>query len=1287
MFKKLTLSLSILLIISSCNINTENKKKAGESNINSLEELISLFKDPPNQYRSVPLWVWNDDVTKAQIDEQLNDFKTNDIGGLFIHPRPGLITSYLSEDWFSLSRYAVKKGKELGLDIWLYDENSYPSGFAGGHVPAEMPESYNEGAGLKLEKVNKLPKNVNTFYLVLKQEDSKFIDVTDKLDKEKNREGDYYLYEKKYYEKLGWHGGFSYVDLLHDGVTEKFIELTMTGYEKAFGNEFGKTVPGIFTDEPNVVSPGGLRWTPSLFKEFKKRWGYDLKVNLPSLDYEIGDWKRIRHNYYATLLELFIERWSKPWYNYTEKNNLDWTGHYWEHGWPNPTHGADNMAMYAWHQMPAVDILMNEYSEYVNAQFGNVRSIKELSSVANQMGKTRTLSETYGAAGWDLRFEDMKRIGDWQYVLGVNFLNQHLSFMTIEGARKRDHPQSFSYHEPWWKNYKVQTDYFARLSLALSAGKQINNILVLEPTSTAWMYFSGLTTNNKFSAIGPVFQNFVTNLEQNQIEFDLASENIVKNIGSIKDQNFVVGERSYAMVVIPPTLENLDKSTFELIKAYLKNGGKVISFNEIPRYIDGIENKELKAIVEKYSKQWIKGNVISDLKISKNIQFQQSENIGGKLFHHRRNFKDGQILFIVNTSIDSWSKGAFTIEGKSVKELNLANGDISPYSSNTTGNSLKIDFDLPPSGSLLLLIGDSLSTEKDKYIAPEKPKIMKPTNGLEVEMNDVNVLTLDYCDLNLDGKVEKDIYFFNASNKIFKHYGFDGNPWGESVQYKTSIVDRNNFLDKLGFEVSYPFTVDHNLEVKKLQVVIEHPELWQLLINGKKVSPEPSKFWLDRKFGVYSIGQHVVKGNNQITLVAPVMTVYSEVESIYILGDFSLEPQKKGWKLISPKPLQLGSWKGQGYPFYSDKVTYSKTYTIASKSERNHYVIKLLDWNGSVAEVKVNNKFVGVIFSPPYELDIKDYLKEGNNDISVIVSGTLKNLLGPHHFGSGRGSVRPASFANANSHIPSGKQYDFIDYGLFQDFMLIESVGSSQKVYWKAERVIKPVFITKDSISRGKPISISIATKTMGAEIRYTLDGSEPNRSSLLYSQPILLKKSAIVTVRSFKDRFISSPVSQHKYFVIKKREEDTGNYNYKKGMKYAYYEGVWSKVPDFTFLEIIGKGQIDDFNLDHLERRFANFSINFNGYIKIDEEGIYTFYVNSNDGSNLYINDILIVENDGVHGSTERMGKIKLSQGLHPFQLHYFDGGGSQSLNVQYKGPGVSRQKIPIEQLFYRSK
>ena len=112
-------------------------------------KLKQMFADPPSEYRSAPLWDWNEQISEEGIDFQMKEFKKAGIGGVFVHPRPGLLTEYLSEDWFHLFDYTVQKGKELDMKVWIYDENSYPSGFAGGHVPAEMPDSYKHGTGLK----------------------------------------------------------------------------------------------------------------------------------------------------------------------------------------------------------------------------------------------------------------------------------------------------------------------------------------------------------------------------------------------------------------------------------------------------------------------------------------------------------------------------------------------------------------------------------------------------------------------------------------------------------------------------------------------------------------------------------------------------------------------------------------------------------------------------------------------------------------------------------------------------------------------------------------------------------------------------------------------------------------------------------------------------------------------------------------------------------------------------------------------------------------------------------
>jgi hypothetical protein len=1247
--------------------------------VNSFKSLKSLFNSPPVEYSSAPLWVWNDDISEQLIEEQLQDMKFGGIHGVFIHPRPGLITPYLSDRWFELCRYTVDKAKELDMKVWLYDENSYPSGFAGGHVPAEMPESFNQGQGLVMDQVKHLPdKAGEDYYLILRKDNGIFTDITSRWQNETGKSAEYFLFKKTFEGKSPWFGGYSYVDLLLPGVTEKFIEVTMTGYEKSIGDEFGKALPGIFTDEPNIKAPGGTRWTPTLFTDFSKRWGYDLKTNLPSVFIETGDWQRVRHNYYTLLLELFIERWSKPWFKYCEDHNLAWTGHYWEHGWPDPGHGGDNMAMYAWHQVPAIDILMNQYSESVSAQFGNVRAVKELRSAANQMGRTRTLSETYGAGGWDLRFEDMKRIGDWEYVLGVNFLNQHLSYITLSGARKRDHPQSFSYHDPWWKFYHTQGDYFARLSLAMSAGEQINRILVLEPTTTAWMYFSPQSSNDKFPPLGPSFQKFVFELEKLQVEYDLGSENIIKDNGKIVDDKFVVGYRSYHLVILPPYLENLDQMTVGLLKKYLENGGQVLSFAGIPNFIEGKKSKALVSFVEKYRKQWHqatspKDKIAAPLLVSDRIQFAKPDQIKGNLLHHRREFTDGQLLFLVNTDMDNWSTGTLAIDGKAARELNLVSGKIVTYPWQEKDGRLILSFDLPPAGSLLLFISpESAVGEVAKKAGAIK--VLKPTGEMTIDRLAQNALTLDYVDLRLNGKTQKDLYFFAAADRIFKQHGFEGNPWSRSVQYKSEILERNTFSKNSGFEADYSFTVKNEVDKKTLHAVVERPANWQFSINGKVVKPEKNESWLDRAFAVYDIGNEIKTGKNVIMLKASPMTVHSELEPIYIIGDFNLAAVDKGWEIINSSPLKLGSWAAQGLPFYSDGVSYTNKYLLNTGQKR--YVVKLTDWLGCVAEVRVNKKSAGIIAWQPDELDITELVRDGENEITVTVYGTLKNLLGPHHNGPLRGTAWPASFEAASENQPSGSNYDVIGYGLFNAFMLIESDGSQQRVYYRDYQVAKPEIHADKYLGVDTPLKISLKTSTPEADIYYTLDGRPPDRSSLLYKGPISLSESAVFKVRAFKNELRESPLVQKSFYVLDSKIN---------GLNYAYYEGQWEDLPSFDKLEAKHNGRVYDFDLKLLKTRQEQFAVKYTGYVYLEKPGTYDFYLNSNDGSKLFINDRQIVDNGGNHGSQERQGRVKLEAGAYPITVLYFDSGGGQLLEVSYQGPGIKKQLIPASILRYR--
>jgi hypothetical protein len=965
-------------------------------------------------------------------------FKDAGSSQVIVHPRPGLVTEYLSDKWFELFQYTVVKGKELGMNVWIYDENSYPSGFAGGHVPAEMPESYNQGQGLKMTKVNSLPDTCDKYYLCLKEDNGKYTNITSSLANEKNKTGKYFLFSKTYNEKSDWYGGLSYVDLLYPSVTQKFIDVTMTGYEKYLGKEFGGTIPGTFTDEPQISSPGGIRWTPDLFDIFFKQWNYDLRTQLPSLYEEVGDWKKVRHNYTQTLLTLFIERWAKPWYAYCEEKGLKFSGHYWEHEWPNMQLGGDNMAMYAWHQVPAVDMLFNQWDDSTSkAQFGNVRAIKELASAANQTGRQRKLSETYGGSGWDLTFTDMKRNGDWEYALGVNLMNQHLTYFTLSGARKYDYPPSFDYHEPWWSNYKYINDHYARLSLALSSGRQVNDILILEPTTSAWLYDSYTSENQKVGLIGQSFQTFVTKLEKKQVEYDLGSEQIIKDMGSISNGRFVVGKASYSRVVIPPLTENLNASTFSLLEKFVKNGGTLIAFST-PTLINGADSKELSGFFKDNNKKIIIIENLSPEVISKYLAIPDmtfNEIQGGVLYHHRRHLNDGQLLFLINSSLEKTLSGSFTIDGAQALEMNTLTGKITEFPAQLTGRKIEISYSIPPAGSLMLFMPDIKQPDYQVNTTTSNFVPVQTSSDIKVTRNTENALMIDFCDLSVGNESIKELHIFDAADKVFKYYGFkNGNPWNTSVQYKTNIVDRDTFGVNTGFTATYHFNVKGRFNYSKIKAVVERPGLWKVMVNGTEVKPENGSWWLDRSFGVFNIGSLVKKGDNTISLIVSPMKIHAEIEPVYITGDFSVKSADKGWYIDSPASvLKPGSWKEQGLPFYSWSVTYSKEYNIDKPDGR--WEVSLGNWKGTVAEVSVNGQAAITVAFPPYSADISGLLKPGVNTIDVKVTGSLRNLLGPHHKNARLGFVTPWSWRYVKGY-PAGKDYQILDYGLMEDFTL-----------------------------------------------------------------------------------------------------------------------------------------------------------------------------------------------------------------------------------------------------------
>lgn len=1013
----------------------------------SLAETSKMFSDPPPEFRPAPLWVWNEDMTSEKIGTQLRDLKDKGFGGVFVHPRPGLITPYLSEEWLSLFKQTVSLGRELGMKVWIYDENSYPSGFAGGLVPAARPEFARSGLKATVLKSPSLA-GVKAPLCLLQQQGQEFLDITDRVRAGEKGwpEGRYWLFEVVQQEPSPWYGGFTYVDLMRPGVTEVFLHLTLDAYKKVAGEEFGLTVPGTFQDEAEIAPAGGawaVNYTPALFSEFSRRRGYDLLLELPSLLEEVGDFQRVRHDFYLTCLDLFVENWARPYYEYCSRNNLQLTGHYWEHDWPVPRINPDNMALGAYAHLPGIDILMNEWNLDVHAQFGNARAVRELGSLANQLGRKRTLSETYGASGWDLTFFDQKRIGDWEYALGVNFLNQHLVYSTIAGARKRDHPLSFSYHEPWWPAYRLMNDYFGRLSVALSAGQQVNKILVIEPTSTAWMYYSPAVKNENLARVGQGFQDFVHALERLQVEYDLGSEFVLKENGKPEGRKLRAGQRAYELVILPPGTENLEESTATLLKDYLKNGGRVLSWAGSQIYAGARPSSLAEELAAFRGFKTMTGQAPDEKTFSGFLKNEiEFRNLTGqdRLFHHRRQLQDGQLLFLANISPDQLASGQVILKGKSVEKLDAFTGRAVPYPARIKRGRAIIDFTLKPGESLLLAVHKGrLPGWKPVVEEKSAPVEVHEIRLLRVRRLDPNLLTLDYCDLSAAGRSEKDLYFYRAQQKTYQWHGWEKNPWDSGVQYQDEIISKNRFSPGTGFRADFHFQVAAGVDLKSLKLAVERPEIFRVMVNGRRLEPVPGEFWLDRNFGVYPLSEAVKTGLNTVSLVVSPFNLLAELEPIYVLGNFALEPQGRGFLLTPARELTMGSWKNQGLIFYGHRVAYEAGLEVSPQElEDNDFMFRTGCFEGALTELMVNGQPAGYLLSPQDTLNITSWLRPGVNELSLVVYGTLKNTLGPHHLNPPTGRAWPGSFQRApEGGQPAGSEYNVLDYGLY-DFLIIE---------------------------------------------------------------------------------------------------------------------------------------------------------------------------------------------------------------------------------------------------------
>lgn len=234
--------------------------------------------------------------------------------------------------------------------------------------------------------------------------------------------------------------------------------------------------------------------------------------------------------------------------------------------------------------------------------------------------------------------------------------------------------------------------------------------------------------------------------------------------------------------------------------------------------------------------------------------------------------------------------------------------------------------------------------------------------------------------------------------------------------------------------------------------------------------------------------------------------------------------------------------------------------------------------------------------------------------------------------------------------------------------------------------VVMPYYKIKENYFFEKA-TVSLGSETENAKIYYTTDGSEPNEKSPLYTKPIHINKTTEIKFYAQKDGLLTSTIVSAKIEKLGKVEiADFKNYkggNFKRGLRYKYYEEDVLNVDELDAFKPKKTGVTPNFSIAEREND-GLFGFIYSGYIKIQKDGVYTFFLSSNDGGMLYLDGKEFVGRKGPGTATPLSRMISLKAGIYKIGEKYFQMGGGYGNMISWKGPGIIKEVIPASVLFH---
>jgi hypothetical protein len=982
------------------------------------QDLIREFADPGPAYRGKPFWCWNGELDRDELLRQIHVIGDMGWGGFFMHSRTGLATEYLGDEWFELINACADEGEALGLEAWLYDEDRWPSGTAGGIVTRDPQYRMHY---LRLTPVPGAQFTwrddlVAAFACHLEGIDCfecRRLSAT--VTPEELQGLTVLVFTVEEMACSSFYNGETYLDTLSAGATARFLQVTHEQYLARCGDRLGRSIRGIFTDEPHRglvmcgsghVNPDSqwlVPWTARLLPTFKARFGYDLADHLPAIFLRLEGRRldQVKWHFMEHLQQLFLDNWARPCDEWCRRHGLILTGHVLHEdtlGAQSVTNGS-MMRYYEHMEYPGVDVLTEGNRAYW--------IVKQCASVARQLGRPWLLSELYGCTGWQMPFSAHKAVGDWQALFGVTLRCPHLSWYTMAGEAKRDFPGSIFHQSAWWREYKHVEDYFSRIHVAMSQGTPCCDVLVLSPVESAWaqvhtgwaMWLDSVDPDVK--RLDAIYADLFHWLCGAQIDFDYGDENHLARLSALdatgKVPALTLGKGRYRAVIVAG-METIRATTLERLAAFADAGGTVIFAGPPPSHVDALPSDWPARLAQRATRVGLERDslVAAVATVAPPVARVHTPegDLAAEVFCQARETPAGRFLLALNTNREAWLRGAtVALQGTgTVEEWDCATGERHRLAAREQDGWTLVALDFPPSGEHLLLLAATPTPGSQPRVEWQTLGTSQLAGPYEYELDEPNVCVLDRARFRLgegDWQPEAEILKVDRAVRTALGLPLRG---GEMLQPWFSGTRPPGRTQRLALEFDFEVA---GLPDSEVELALETPEAFALSLNGAPLpAPLPGAWWVDACFRCIVVPSRLLRQGTNVLRLETDFHDGVNLEALFLLGGFGV--RLEGTRRILgalPATLEAGNLVPQGLPFYSGRVTYLLPPQAAPAGAGR----ALLRLGAHSAACSVVRRPAGdaVLGWEPYEAALPLEMPAAGVPLEVVL--TRRNTFGPLH--------------------------------------------------------------------------------------------------------------------------------------------------------------------------------------------------------------------------------------------------------------------------------------------------